>query len=161
MIKNEKQYKITLKLLAEWEANQALLLSHSVEKTPEWLYKEQLHAAKHEIKQLRAQVEEYDAIKSGKRKLPDLHVVQELPALLIHWRIRKHLTQKQLAERVGMHENQIQKYEMKITDALLSKPLRALLKFLKMKELNALRFLFEYSFKCGRKVRHLRIPGRV
>jgi HTH-type transcriptional regulator / antitoxin HigA len=33
------------------------------------------------------------------------------PQLLISWRIARHWTQRQLADRLGMHENQIQKYE--------------------------------------------------
>lgn len=111
MIKNERQYKITQKLLAEWEANLALLLSKPVPGTPNWSYEEQVYAAKQEIKQLKAQIEEYKSIRSGKKKLPNLGIVRELPELLIGWRIRSHLTQKQLADKLGMHENQIQKYE--------------------------------------------------
>lgn len=111
MIKNEKQYKITQKLLAEWEGNLALLLSKPVPNTPDWLYQEQLYAAKQEIKQLRSQIEDYRDVKTGKKKLLNLCIARELPELLIGWRIRNHLTHKQLADKLGMHENQIQKYE--------------------------------------------------
>jgi transcriptional regulator with XRE-family HTH domain len=38
-------------------------------------------------------------------------MVQDLPSLLIQWRIYKGLTQKQLAEKLGWHYQQLQDYE--------------------------------------------------
>jgi DNA-binding XRE family transcriptional regulator len=111
MIKNEKQYKITSKLLADWEANLSLLVSSKMSKTPDWIYKAQVETAKHEIKQLKSQLKEYEDLKSGKQKLPDLGLVNDLPLLLIKWRIYRKLTQKELAELLGLYEQQIQKYE--------------------------------------------------
>jgi HTH-type transcriptional regulator/antitoxin HigA len=64
-----------------------------------------------QIKQLSSELEEYDDTVSGKAKLPDPALVEEIPILLIRWRIARHWTQRDLADRVGLHENQIQKYE--------------------------------------------------
>lgn len=111
MIKNERQYTKTYKLLAEWKANLSLMRTNPVPGTPDWLFKEQLFAATEEIKNLQKQIDEYEAIRSGKQRLPDLAVVDDLAAWLISWRIYRHWTQRQLAEKLGMHENQIQKYE--------------------------------------------------
>ncbi len=111
MIKNEKQYKITRKLLSQWEENYRLLRSKSCTDATQWVYKEQLHSAKEEIHQLKTQLKEYEAIKVGKRVLPDLKLVEGIPELLVKWRIARRLTQKELAEQLHMHENQIQRYE--------------------------------------------------
>ncbi len=111
MIKNERQYVRTSKLLAEWKANLDLLRSGTVPKTPKWLLEEQLVAATEEIKNLQSQIDEYESIRSGKRSLADLSLVDGLAQLLIGWRIQRHWTQRQLAEKTGIHENQIQKYE--------------------------------------------------
>lgn len=111
MIKNEKQYKITKKLLSQWEENLRLLLSGVGADRPEWLYKEWLRGTKEEIRQLKNQLKEYETTKAGKEKLPDLKVVEELPKLLVKWRIARRLTQKQLADKLHIHENQVQRYE--------------------------------------------------
>jgi HTH-type transcriptional regulator/antitoxin HigA len=45
-------------------------------------------------------------------QLPALSsAVQHVPDLLIKYRIAKHLTQRELAQLLGLHEQQIQKYE--------------------------------------------------
>jgi len=111
MIKNERQYTKTSKLLAEWKANLALMRTNPVPNAPDWLREEQVFAATEEIKNLQRQIDEYEAIRSGKQRLADLRFVDELPSLLIGWRIQRHWTQRQLADKLGMHENQIQKYE--------------------------------------------------
>ena len=110
MIKNEKQYKITKKLLLDWEENRRLLRTKHSE-VSEWIHKEQLHSVNEEIRQLKRQLKEYEEIKTGKRKLSDLELVETVPELLVKWRIACNLTQKQLAKQLGMHENQLQRYE--------------------------------------------------
>ena len=111
MIKNEKQYKITKKLLVDWEENRRLLRTKSHHAVPKWVYLEQLHSIEEEIRQLKKQLKEYEEIKTGKRKLSDLELVETVPELLVKWRIACNLTQKQLAKQLGMHENQLQRYE--------------------------------------------------
>ena len=111
MIKNEKQYKITRKLLINWEENRRLLLSKPVANIPNWIFQEQLYGAEEQIRQLKKQLKEYDEIKMGKRKLIDLKLLEDIPELLIKWRIARNLTQKKLAQQLGMDENQLQRYE--------------------------------------------------
>ena len=57
-----------------------------------------------------AQMREYEALKSGRATLA-LHSLRELPATLVKARIAAGLTQKQLAERLGLKPQQIQRYE--------------------------------------------------
>ena len=111
MIKNERQYKITKKLLAEWETNHYLLHSGPLAKFPVWLHGAQRETVMREIKQLKAQLREYESVRSGRKKLFDISFVNQLPESLINWRIACNLTQKELARLLGLHEQQIQRYE--------------------------------------------------
>jgi HTH-type transcriptional regulator / antitoxin HipB len=110
MVKNERQYKIAKVKLENWSKTLAQLPNNRRAST-NWLAKEQAFGVGQQINQLRAEIAEYDETASGKRKLPDLGLVSEIPSTLISWRIAHHLTQRELAERVGIHENQLQKYE--------------------------------------------------
>lgn len=111
MIKNEKQYNSTKVKLQKWLATKEQALAGVAGEQPEWLVAEQLFGINEQIKQLTAEIEEYDETVSGKAKLPDPSLVSQIPLLLIKWRIARHWTQRDLAEQVGLHENQIQKYE--------------------------------------------------
>ena len=110
-IKNEKQYKITRKLLSQWEVNYHLLHSGIDADVPRWLHQERLRGTKAEIRRLSAELKEYKEVRDGKKKLPDLKIVQELPDLLVQWRIAQRLTQRELAHKLHIHENQVQRYE--------------------------------------------------
>ena len=52
-----------------------------------------------------------NALKAGLFQLDQLKTVAELPTLLIKARIAQGLSQKELAERLGLKEQQIQRYE--------------------------------------------------
>ncbi len=111
MIKNEKQYNSAKAKLQKWLITKEQVLARVASDQPEWLVAEQLFGVEEQIRQLGAEIEEYDATVSGKAILPDPSLVSEIPLLLIRWRIARHWTQRDLAEQVGLHENQIQKYE--------------------------------------------------
>ncbi len=111
MIKNEKQYNSAKAKLQKWLITKEQVLARVASDQPEWLVAEQLFGVEEQIRQLGAEIEEYDATVSGKAILPDPSLVSEIPLLLIRWRSARHWTQRDLAEQVGLHENQIQKYE--------------------------------------------------
>ena len=103
---------MTCKNLADFRASLLLLEERGAVDTPKWLYDEQLKTVKGEIARLVKLVEEFENLKVGKVKLPALSsAVQNVPDLLIKYRIAKHLTQRELAQLLGLHEQQIQKYE--------------------------------------------------
>ena len=54
---------------------------------------------------------EYESLKAGKFRWDSLSMVADLPLVLIKARIAGGLSQKDLAERVGLKEQQIQRYE--------------------------------------------------
>ena len=54
---------------------------------------------------------EYESRKAGKFPIDELSVVAELATVLIKARIAQGLSQKDLADRIGLKEQQIQRYE--------------------------------------------------
>lgn len=56
------------------------------------------------------QMREYERLKSGHATL-ELHSLGELPAILVKARVAAGLTQKQLAQKLGLAPQQIQRYE--------------------------------------------------
>ena len=64
-----------------------------------------------ELQILREQLAEYEALRSGRIAVLELDSLTDLPDALIRARIAGGLTQKELATRLGLKEQQIQRYE--------------------------------------------------
>ena len=64
-----------------------------------------------QLEDLREQVGDYQALREGKIKGRVLHSIRELPDALIEGRIARRFTQKQLSQKLGIPEQQIQRYE--------------------------------------------------
>jgi transcriptional regulator with XRE-family HTH domain len=71
----------------------------------------ELKAVRGETARMREEVEEYEALRSGRVDVGSARSVEDLPRLLIRARIAAGLTQAQLAEKLGLKEQQIQRYE--------------------------------------------------
>lgn len=108
MIYNERQYKITIKQVDNFRK---ALSELDVSSEPEWLGEAQLNALKSQIDDLQSQVTEYELIKQGKIRYSECSDLSSLPKVLIQARIGKGLSQKELAEKLGMTMQQIQRYE--------------------------------------------------
>lgn len=115
MIKNERQYRIAKAQAAKFEgALRAFLIESRNDRTTHpRLIKAQKDAMQSELDSLRRQVAEYEDLESGNIPPPDLKYISVLPRDLIRARIASGLSQKELAERLGMPEQQIQRYEAK------------------------------------------------
>lgn len=111
MIKNERQFKTTTSLINQLHDSLAELNQMPLASGKAWLRGAQQQALQAQIAQLEEQVETYLAIKTHKKKPASLKMVQELPTLLIQWRIYNGLTQQQLADKLGWHYQQLQDYE--------------------------------------------------
>jgi len=113
MITNERQYKITRQ--QRLKLNRALkdFNSKEVEQRvgSKILAAAELNALKSEIEILSDQLSEYELLRSGKKTKLEAASLGELPRILIRARIVHGLTQRALAERVGLKEQQIQRYE--------------------------------------------------
>ncbi|MEB3885516.1 helix-turn-helix domain-containing protein [Lyngbya sp. CCY1209] len=113
MIKNERQYRITK---AQVEKFSDALAQQSVHAQQDrsvhpLLRKAEREALEAQLAELRTQVEEYEALKAGRYAVLELNSLEELPPALIKARIAAGLTQKDLAQRLGLKEQQIQRYE--------------------------------------------------
>ena len=112
MIKNEQQYRIS-KAQAE-KFFQAL--THTDQQPSEagahpLLRKAEREALHSQLESLKAEITAYEDLRDGKEQVFISHSFDELPAALIKARIAAGLSQKKLAERLGLKEQQVQKYE--------------------------------------------------
>ncbi len=113
MITNERQYKITKRQLSKLqEAIRDFDFKEVTERVgSEILALAELNALESEEAALANQLEEYDLLRSGKVTQMKASDLGELPKILICARIAQGLTQRELAQLVGLKEQQIQRYE--------------------------------------------------
>jgi ribosome-binding protein aMBF1 (putative translation factor) len=64
-----------------------------------------------QLADLQAELAEYEALRGGQVREIQLRSLKELPEALIRARISAGLSQKELAQRLGLKEQQIQRYE--------------------------------------------------
>ena len=110
MIKNERQYVITKaqikkfkKALGEFDNKKSNI--HPI------MIKAQKEAMESQLAELEDQVKEYKKLRSGNYQMLEACSFADLPIELIRARIALGLTQKELAKRLGLKEQQIQRYE--------------------------------------------------
>jgi ribosome-binding protein aMBF1 (putative translation factor) len=112
MITNERQYRITRAQLKRFdEAAEA-----QTTRDPNPSVDPRIHAAmgdalSSEAEELRRQLHEYEQLRAGEIKARSLSSLTDLPRALIEARIAGHVTQKELADRLELAEQQIQRWE--------------------------------------------------
>jgi hypothetical protein len=112
MIKNERQYRITKTQVHNFESALRRLESGPATKgVHPTLYQAQVDALRSQLRDLREELGEYEALRREQPAAPELELVQRLPNALIQARIAAGLTQAELAEKVGIKPQQIQRYE--------------------------------------------------
>ena len=113
MIKNERQYRITKAQADRFSQSlQSLGAGRAgVEGIHPLILKAQEDALRSQLADLEDELREYESLKAGKFRQDDLEIVATLPASLIKARIAQGMSQKDLADRIGLKEQQIQRYE--------------------------------------------------
>jgi DNA-binding XRE family transcriptional regulator len=111
MIRNERHYRITNAQAARFRRALQTLRDRSSDELHPVLRAAQEAAIKSQLADLEADVAEYEALASGEPVRFELDSFAELPEALIRARVALGLTQRQLADRLGMKEQQIQRYE--------------------------------------------------
>lgn len=113
MITNERQYKITKSEAERFRA--ALREFKEIDRIRQGLdpviISAQRSSLEQQLKDLDAQVEEYEKLRSGRVKRLFPNSIKEIGQTLIEARIAQGLSQRSLAERLGMKEQQVQRYE--------------------------------------------------
>lgn len=113
MITNLRQYRITKGKVAEFAAaleayDQDALVRSGVDPVIARAHAEALNS---QLQEFRQELEKYDALSSTDPATIVAESLANIPIALIKARIAQGLTQKDLAEKLGLKEQQIQRYE--------------------------------------------------
>jgi transcriptional regulator with XRE-family HTH domain len=112
MIKNERQYRITKAQAEKFErALRELESKKERGNVHPLLEKAQADALRSQLGDLRSELHEYQSLRQGTVDAFELSSLDELPLTLIRARVALGLSQKDLAIRLGLKEQQIQRYE--------------------------------------------------
>ena len=109
MIKNEHQYKVTQNKLKDLE-QELVKLSTDKDTLRPRQFSSRKKSLEMMIDRLKKEIEEYDVLKQQKTSIT-ISSIQELPVALIKARIAMGMTQKELAEKMGVKEQQVQRDE--------------------------------------------------
>ncbi len=110
MIENERQYRITKAWVEKFTQSAQQMAEPGA--APDPLIQAAMVAQyQSQIEELQRDLDEYDALRSGRVASLDVDSLTALPDALIRARIAAGLTQKELAARLGLKEQQIQRYE--------------------------------------------------
>ncbi len=113
MITNERQYKITKSEAERFKAalqgfKEIDLIKQGLDPV---IVIAQRNSLEQQLKDLQAQVADYEKLRSGRVKRLFPTSIGEIGQTLIEARIARNLSQRELADRLGMKEQQIQRYE--------------------------------------------------
>lgn len=110
MIANQRQYAITKAQVERFEQALHDAASPAPGRHPR-AAKAMREGLESQLQDLRAQVAEYERLRGGGVTSIIAESILELAPALIQARIVRNLTQKELAERLGLPEQQVQRYE--------------------------------------------------
>lgn len=112
MITNEREYRITKSHVTRFEET----LNHMrVSQVPSdlhpKLWKAEQDAIESQLEEMQQDLREYEALKSGQVTTTTVQSLDDLPKALIQSRIAQGYTQKDLASKLGVKEQQVQQDE--------------------------------------------------
>ena len=120
MIYNDKQYSISRGKLDKLK--NALAATEALPKDNEWIQGLEINGLKSQITEIEADLSYYDGLKAGEIVPSESISLETLPSVLIQARIASGLSQADLAEKIGLELQQIQRYEAsEYIDASLSR----------------------------------------
>ncbi len=111
MIANEVQYRSTLAHLRQFDQALANLEGRHPTGQRSKLDQLEIDAVEAQADDLRAEVSEYERLRSGEVSTLRAASLGELASLLVRARIARGWTQRQLADVLGVAEQQVQRYE--------------------------------------------------
>ena len=113
MISNERQYRITKAAAGKFKlAVRELDKNGGLQKgIHPRLVQAQRDAAQSQLEDLLEEIKEYEGLKAGNVPVIEMESLDDLPDGLIKARIASGLSQKDLADRLNLKEQQIQRYE--------------------------------------------------
>ena len=109
MIYSDKQYSVSNSQLAKLQ--EALAGAKARASDQAWLKQAEIDALKSQIADIEAEIAEYDLLKSGQVSFSKSYALEELPRVLVQARIASGMSQTDLAEKLCMKPQQVQRYE--------------------------------------------------
>src|ERR1700761_9261714 len=111
MITNDRQYKIVKSQVDDFQdALEGLSFSLPENVHPK-IAEAHKNAIQSQLNELLADIKEYEDLKEGRILVSEINSLDQLPLALIQARIANQLTQAELAEKLGLKMQQIQRYE--------------------------------------------------
>lgn len=109
MIYSDKQYGVSSAQLTKLRSAVAAAKSRSSDQ--EWLKQAEIDGLNSQIADIEAELAEYDLLKSGQVSFSKAYALEELPRVLVQARIASNVSQTELAHKLGMKPQQVQRYE--------------------------------------------------
>lgn len=109
MIYSDKQHNVSKAELSK--LREALAATESRQTGQLWLKAAEIDALKSQIIDIDAELSEYDLLKSGQVSFSKSYALEELPRVLVQARIAAGLSQTDLANKLSMKPQQVQRYE--------------------------------------------------
>jgi len=113
MIKNERQYRITKAQASRFRQsleNMRHRTDEPLDLSPR-IARAQEEAVLSQLTDLEREMRDYESLKAGRFKREELQAIDGVAAALIKARIARGMSHRDLAERLGLKEQQIQRYE--------------------------------------------------
>ncbi len=111
MIKNERQYRITKTQASQFADALRNLEEHPAEHLHPTLRRAQIDAVRSQYADLETAIREYESLQRDRPAVIEAQSLEELPGALIRARIALGFSQKELGEKMGIKEQQLQRYE--------------------------------------------------
>ena len=112
MIENERQYLVTQKRIREFEASLASLkTTQRPQNVPPQIHQAMTQSTESQLDDLRQEIAEYETLKSHRLMELELNSLSELPELFIKARLARGYTQADLAKKLDIKPQQLQRYE--------------------------------------------------
>jgi len=112
VITNQREYRITKSWIARFEKELAANETRELRPREDPDMRKVVHdAIASEIETLQRQIDHYERLRDGHITSREITSLRDLPSALIEARIAARLTQRQLAERIGVAEQQVQRWE--------------------------------------------------
>jgi len=131
MILNDLEYQTTKERVAGFQRALVILNqpNNEIKSKNHWLWQSNIDGLHQLIAKFNEQIQDYEKLISRDRNEPlifEVNSIEELPLILIKVRIVTGITQKELAEKLGVSEVQMQRFEeWEYQEATLSKLLEA------------------------------------
>jgi HTH-type transcriptional regulator/antitoxin HigA len=109
MIYTDRQYSVSSIQLTE--LREALATARDRDSDQPWLKQAEIDALKSQIADIETEIAEYDLLKSGQVSFSKAYALEELPRILVQARIASGMSQTDLAEKLNMKPQQVQRYE--------------------------------------------------